>query len=405
MRAVEEVAGRSYGRLLAHLAAGSRDLAAAEDALAGAFESALRTWPGHGVPERPEAWLLTTARRSLIDAARRRDVATRALPDLARAQDHEPAPEPDDSGIPDKRLELMFTCAHPAIAVGMRSPLMLQTVLGLDAARIASAFLVSPTSMGQRLVRAKAKIKEARIPFVVPTPVDLPERLEFVLDAVYAAYGTGWDDPTRRGLADEAVRLARLVAELLPDEPEAHGLLAALLHGEAREGARRSTDGAFVPLGEQDVRRWSPALMAEAERHLSIAAAHRVPGPYQIQAAIQSVHNRRALTGRTDWVGIATLYDSLVTMTPSVGAQVARAAAHMQTGVGAEPLAMLDALDGAVVANYQPYWVVRAHCLHATGADATQAARVALGLTEDPAVRRHLTETFGRWSEASGPPP
>ena len=398
MRAVEEVARSSYGRLLAHLALGTRDLAAAEDALAGAFESALRTWPQRGVPDRPEAWLLTAARRALIDAARRRDVATRALPDLARLRDDEPAPEPDVSAIPDTRLELMFTCAHPAIAVGVRSPLMLQTVLGLDAARIASAFLVSPAAMGQRLVRAKAKIKEAGIPFVVPAPADLPERLEFVLDAVYAAYGTGWDDPARRGLAAEAVRLARLVAELLPDEPEARGLLAALLHGEAREAARRTDDGAFVPLDEQDVRRWSPALMAEAERHLSAAAAHRTPGPYQLQAAIQSVHNRRALTGRTDWASIAALYDGLVTMTPSVGAHVARAAAHMQTGAAAAALAMLDALDGALVATYQPYWVVRAHCLHRTGADAAQAARVALGLTEDPSVRRHLAETFGRWS-------
>jgi RNA polymerase sigma-70 factor (ECF subfamily) len=388
-RAVDDVARRSYGRLIATLAAGTRDLAAAEDALGEAFLAALRSWPEAGVPDRPEAWLVTAARRTLIDAARRRDVAARALPSLARLADGEPEPEPPASAIPDKRLELLFTCAHPAIAVGVRSPLMLQAVLGLDAARIASAFLVSPASMGQRLVRAKAKIKQAGIPFAVPGPEQLPERLEFVLDAIYAAYGTGWDE--RSGLVDEALRLARLVTELLPGEPEAHGLLTAVAHSAARERARRADDGTFVPLDEQDVRRWSPVLMAEAERHLNRATA---PGPYQLQGAIQSVHNRRAVTGATDWAAIAALYDALVTYTPSVGAHVARAAAHMQNGAPAAALAMLDALDAP---TYQPYWVVRAHCLHRTGADPAGATRIALGLTEDPAVRRHLAEAFGRW--------
>lgn len=400
-RAVEEAARTSWGRLLAHLAAGSRDLAAAEDALAEAFTSAVATWGRDGVPRRPEAWLLTAARRTLIDAARRRDVATRALPSLARLAERETdASVP--STIPDKRLELLFTCAHPAIDAGVRSPLMLQAVLGLDAARIASAFLVSPAAMGRRLVRAKTKIKAAGIPFAVPGPEQLPGRLESVLDAIYAAYGTGWDDPTgARGLTAEALRLAGLAAALLPDEPEAHGLAAALLHGEAREGARRDADGRFVPLDEQDVTRWSPQRMAAAERHLSAAAAHRSPGPYQLQAAIQSVHNRRAVTGGTDWASIAVLYDGLVTHTPSIGAQVARAAAHMQAGDPATALRMLDALGSTPVAAYQPFWVVRAHCLHRTGADPTPAARVALGLTEDPAVRRHLAATFRRWSEGA----
>lgn len=394
-RAVEEAARTSWGRLLAHLAAGTRDLAAAEDALAEAYLSAVRSWPRTGVPDRPEAWLLTAARRTLIDAARHRNVATRALPSLARlAHQDEPG---TPSTIPDKRLELLFTCAHPAIAEGVRSPLMLQAVLGLDAARIASAFLVSPAAMGRRLVRAKTKIKEAGIPFAVPGPDQLPERLEFVLDAIYAAYGTGWDE--RSGLVDEALRLARLVTELLPGESEAHGLLAALLHGAARERARRADDGTFVPLDEQDVRRWAPALMAEAERHLARATA---PGPYRIQAAIQSVHNRRAVTGTTDWATIAALYDDLVAHTPSIGAHVARAAAHMQAGAPAAALAMLDALDAP---TYQPHWVVRAHCLHRTGADPSAAARVALGLTEDPALRAHLVATFARWSEGAADHP
>ncbi len=404
---VDRVARASYGKLLAVLASGTRDLAAAEDALAEAFLAAVRTWPERGVPEHPEAWLLTAARRTLVDAARRRDVATRALPALARLVDvPDPDPPEPSSAIPDGRLELLFTCAHPAIAVGVRSPLMLQAVLGLDAARIASAFLVSPASMGQRLVRAKAKIKEAGIPFAVPGPEQLPERLESVLDAVYAAYGTGWDDPTgrdarRHGLTREAVRLARIVAELLPEQAEAHGLLATLLHSEAREGARRGPDGAFVPLDEQDARRWAPAMMAEAERHLALAyaAVPRDPGPYQLQAAIQSMHNRRAVTGFTDWAAVSGLYDRLVRLTPSVGALVARAAAAMQGGDPAAALALLDALDPERVAGYQPYWVVRAHCLHRAGKgpEAQRAGAVALGLTEDPALRTHLHATFTSW--------
>ncbi len=405
--ALDRVARSSRARLLAHLAASVRDLAAAEDALAEAFVAALRTWPERGVPDVPEAWLLTAARRSLIDTTRRRDVATRALPDLARLADDGPGPARDPSGIPDVRLELLFTCAHPAIDAGVRAPLMLQAVLGLDAARIASAFLVAPAAMGQRLVRAKAKIRQAGIPFAVPGPAQLPERLGAVLDAVHVTYGTGWDDPAgrdarRRGLTDEALRLARLVVELLPDEPEAHGLLAALLHSQARAGARRAADGAFVPLDRQDVLRWDPVLMAEAERHLR-AAGDR-PGIHRLHAAVQSVHNRRSVTGSTDWPALARLYDALVGLTPAVGARVARASAHLHAGAPAAALAMLDELDPALVAGYQPYWVVRAHCLRGTGADAARAAQVALGLTEDPALRAHLAGALTDRGDPSHPP-
>lgn len=407
--AVGEVARQSYGRLVAHLASGSRDLAGAEDALSEAFLAALRTWPDTGVPQHPEAWLLTVARRSVIDVARRRDVARRALPALARLDSTVTTPEPVElpgegpapAVIPDQRLELMFICAHPAIAVGVRCPLMLQTVLGLDAARIASSFLVSPTSMSQRLVRAKAKIKEAAIPFVVPAADQLPERLEFVLDAIYAAYTTGWDDPygtdpRRRGFTRESIRLARLVVEMLPDEPEARGLLATLLHGHAREGARRDAEGGFVPLDQQDVRRWSAHLMAEAETHLAAAGRQFRPGPYQAQAAIQSIHNRRAVTGETDWSLIAAFYEDLIAYTPSVGARVAYAAALLQTGGVAAATAMLESLDPTLTAGYQPYWVVWAHCQRRNGApaDAAHAAQVALGLTEDPAQRAHLQRTL-----------
>jgi len=395
--AVEQVARTSYGRLVAYLATASGgDLAGAEDALGDALLAALRTWPAQGVPDRPETWLLTAARRRLVDASRRHDVARRAEPDVALLLEEQAAPTPT-STVPDKRLELMFACASPVVPDGTRSPLMLQAVLGLDAARMASAFLVPPTTMGQRLVRAKAKVRAAGVPFALPDAAALPARLADVLGAVYAAYGTGWDDPAgldagRAGLTAEALRLAEVLAELLPGEPEALGLLALLLHTEARAGARRDDDGAFVPLDQQDVRRWSRAPVERAETLLTRALALARPGPYQLMAAIASVHNRRALTGRTDWPAVARLYEGLVALAPSVGAHVAQAAAVRHVDGARAALALLDALPEEVVRNYQPAWVLRAHCLQDLGAaeDATAAGRRAVGLTEDPAVRSHL---------------
>lgn len=235
----EMVARDSYGRLVALLAVRTRDVAAAEDALADAFAAALADWPANGVPARPEAWLVTVARRRLIDAARRRqtgDAAEGTLRLLAEEVDAAAAAGPR---IPDRRLALLFACAHPALDPAIRAPLMLQVVLGLDAKRIASAFLMSPAAIGKRLGRAKARIREAGIPFAVPDRAELPGRLDTVLDAIYAAFGDGWGDPAgtdaaRRGLSAEALYLARLAAALMPDEPEALGLLALMLHAEAR---------------------------------------------------------------------------------------------------------------------------------------------------------------------------
>jgi RNA polymerase sigma-70 factor (ECF subfamily) len=359
----------------------------------------LRTWPERGVPERPDSWLVTAARRNLVDAARRRDTASRALPEIARAMDERAQRDPAGP-VPDDRLRLMFACAHPAVAPAVRSPLILQAVLGLDAARISEAFLVAPATMGQRLVRAKAKIKDARIPFRVPDADELASRLDAVLDAVYAAYGTGWDDvdgldPGRAHLVEEAIRLARLLVELLPEEPECLGLLALLLHSSARTDARRTADGRYVPLGSQDVGRWSRPAIEEAEQVLAAALALGGPGPYQLQAAIQSVHNLRAATGRTDWQAISRLYDGLVRLAPSVGALVARAAAHREVHGPEVALDLLRELPDASVAGYQPYWVLRAHCERdlqiATAADS--AAR-AIGLTASPYVAAHLREVF-----------
>lgn len=388
----------SYGRLVAYLARTTGDIAAAEDALGEALAAALTTWRDRGVPDRPASWVLTVARRHLISAARRRATAERAGPTLKLLEDELGEPRPIGT-IPDRRLELLYVCAHPSIDPRVRAPLMLQTVLGLDAARIAASFVVSPATMGQRLSRAKAKIRDAGISFSVPGPDELPDRTRNVLDAIYAAYGAGWDDPEgtdprRLGLTAEAQRLCRIVVMLEPDDAEARGLLALMLHLEARSDARRDHDGRYVPLDQQDVTLWSPALMLEAEQQLSAAFAVQQLGAYQLHAAIQSVHNRRALTGATDWAAVATLYDGLVAHSPSIGVQVARSAAHGEAHGARTGLDLLDAITPERVSGYQPYWATRAHLLQrlGRGADAQVAARRAIGLTTDPAVRAHLID-------------
>jgi RNA polymerase sigma-70 factor (ECF subfamily) len=391
----EEVAHTSYGRLLAYVAARTGDLAGAEDALADAFEQALRTWPERGVPDRPEAWLLTVARRRLIAGARHSEVEARAAPSLQMLADEAEELAERPTAFPDERLQLLFVCAHPAIDARLHAPLMLQTVLRVDAARVASAFLVSPTTMGQRLVRAKAKIRDAGIGYRIPERDELPERLDSVLAAIYAAYGTGWDgatgDPASQGLADEAIRLARLVVGLLP-EPESDGLLALLLFSESRRDARRSDAGAYVPLTEQDTARWSRPLIAEARGLLAKAAASGQLGRFQLEAAIQSVHAARLETGATDWAAIVALYRGLLAIAPSIGAEVGAAAALAESGDAPEALARLDAIQSSRVETYQPYWAVRAEVLRRIGDldAATDALHRAIGLSDDLAVRAFL---------------
>lgn len=394
-QAVEEVARTAYGRLVAYLATTTSDIAAAEDALSDAFLAALRTWPANGIPERPTSWLLTAARRSLIGGARHADVVRRNNPTLALLADERAETTADHFG--DRRVALMFTCAHPAIDPSMHAPLMLQSVLGLDANRIAAAYLIAPTSLGQRLVRAKQKIRDARIPFVVPERNELRGRVGAVLDAIYAAYGTGWDDPLgtddkRHGLTEEAIRLVELVCELLPENAEAHGLAALLLHSDARSDARRTDAGGFVPLVEQDVSRWSRVQIQRAEEHLQQALRLNDLGAYQLQGAIQSVHNRRALTGSTDWVAIRTLYDGLAAIAPSIGVEIARAAAMLEADGPDAALAALDAQDRSRVESYQPYWVVRAEALRRLNRTdlASEAVTRAIELTTDDSVRTHL---------------
>src|SRR5215510_10039818 len=274
-----------------------------------AFAAALVDWPAHGIPASPEAWLMAVARRKMIDAARRRRTGEDAAGQLRLMAEELEAAVASETDVPDNRLLLMFACAHPAIEPGIRAPLILQTILGFDAATIASAFLVSPATMGQRLVRAKNKIRQAGIPFRVPERADLRERLDAVLDAIYAAFAEGWTDPAgtelrRRNLAEEGIWLGRLVASLLPDEPEALGLLALMLHAEARRVARRNADGEYVPLADQDPALWNDGLIEEAEALLFRASAMGAIGRYQLEAAVQSAHVVRRRTGRSDWAAI-----------------------------------------------------------------------------------------------------
>ncbi len=387
----------SYSRLVAYLASRTGDVAGAEDALGDAFGAALETWPTRGVPDKPEAWLLAAARDRLADAARHQTVRAAAAATLKTLSDEAAARAAAADGFPDERLKLLFICAHPAIDRAARTPLMLQTVLGLNAARIGSAFLVAPAAMARRLARAKAKIRDARIAFEVPDLDDLPDRLDAVLDAIYAAYGTGWEDaagadPRRRGLADEAVWLARLVTHLLPDEAEAYGLMALMLFCEARRPARRTPDGAYVALSAQDVGLWDAAMIGDAKAALATAASHQKLGRYQLEAAIQSLHARRRDGDAVNWRSVADLYASLVAMAPTVGAMVGRAAAIAEADEATAGLAALDAINGDRVNGYQPYWAVRADVLGKLDrvAAARDAYTRALGLTEDGAVRAYL---------------
>jgi RNA polymerase sigma-70 factor (ECF subfamily) len=399
-RAAAEIAARtSYGRLLAVLVRRTRDIAAAEDALAEAFRSALEAWPVKGIPDAPDAWLLTAARRAAGHASRHAGVARNAEDAIEMLIEERSG---GGSDFPDERLKLMFICAHPAIDESVRTPLMLQTVLGLDAERIAAAFLMQPAAMGQRLVRAKAKIRDAGIGFTTPERADWPERLEAVLAAIYAAYGAGWEDATASdsrlsGLTGEAIFLGRMLSELLPDEPEAKGLLALMLYCEARRPARRDGDGAFVPLAEQDILRWDGVLIAAAERLLRAASAAQTFGRYQTEAAIQSVHSSWTEGAPTKWRALVALYDLLAEQAPTVGNLIARAAAYGEAKGPEFGLALLSELPEKAVISYQPYWATRAALLRAQGdvPGADEAYARAVGLTVDPALKAFLAQQRG----------
>jgi RNA polymerase sigma-70 factor, ECF subfamily len=392
------VAREAYGRLVAALSVRFRDVAAAEDALGDAFAEALARWPETGVPASPDAWLLTVAKNELRQGARHRTMASnpRVLGALEQAL-VELSEQPSEKG--DLRLRLLLVCAHPAIDETVRTPLMLQAVLGLDAARIARAFLVTPAAMSQRLVRAKQKIRDAGIPFDEPEPAERPGRMAAVYEAIYAAFAVDYDEsegePGVESLAEEAVYLARVLTELAPNDPEALGLYALLQLSHSRRGASTTPDGTFVPLAEQDVARWNRAAILDANAVLLRAATFRVPGPFQLEAAIQSAHCQRLFSGHTPWKAIELLYAALNATWPTIASAVAHAAVLVELEREADAEALLARIDRARVAEYAPYWVVLSHARRRSGdlAGARDAMSKAITLTRSPRLRTFLEAT------------
>jgi RNA polymerase sigma-70 factor, ECF subfamily len=393
-RAAEQAARHSYGKLLSILAARNRDIAAAEDALASAFQSALNSWPQTGVPERPEAWLLTAARRTLLHQHRHQSVRNAA--DYSISLLMEERSMIDDTSFVDRRLHLMFVCTHPAIDPAIQAPLILQTVLGIDAARIAMSFLVEPSAMSQRLVRAKSKIRDAGIDFELPDVAQFSARIEAVLSSIYAAFGTGWDDlilPDGRyqSLAEEAIWLGRVLVQLVPEQPEAKGLLALMLYCHARKNARIGPNGSFIPLGEQDHRLWLKDQIIEAENVLVEASRMGKPGRFQVEAAIQSLHVQRAITQQKNHEMMLGLYGWLAQLAPTLGVIVARAAAHLDAGQAETALTILESVREKGQ-SYQPWWACLAHAQRSLGdrQAATASFQQAASMSNHEATRAYL---------------
>jgi len=396
-RAAAALAARdSYGRLFALLSASTSDLASAEDALADAFERALRAWPDQGVPAIPDAWLLTVARNRLRDQWKSAQSQRTGPLDVERdAPAHLDGLDLD--AIPDRRLELMLVCAHPAIERAVHTPLMLNTVLGFTADQVGRAFSIPGSTMATRLVRAKRRIKATRIPFRIPDRGDLPGRMAAVLEAVYGAYVIDWatTGPEARQVPPEALHLAEVLTRLVPDDPEAHGLAALVQLSSARLPTRIDGHGRFVPLAEQDPSRWDERLIHRAHEHLRAAHARRQVGRFQLEAAVQAVHCARKQTGNTDWPALLDLHRALDAVAPSLGGAVAFAVATAEVDGPAAGLTRLDEMLSAAgdqARRFQPARAARAYLLERLGhyAEAAAAYGSAIDVTHDPAEREYL---------------
>ncbi|AKJ15042.1 RNA polymerase subunit sigma-24 [Streptomyces incarnatus] len=374
---VEAVFRAEYGRAVSVLVRCLGDIDLAEEAVQDAFTTAVRTWPQTGVPPSPAGWIITTARNKAIDRFRRE--SSRDARHLEAARLHAPDAPPDEGPVRDDRLRLIFTCCHPALALQARVALTLRLLGGLGTAQIARAFLVPEPTLAQRVVRAKAKIRDAGIPYRVPRDADLPERLGGVLAVVYLIFNEGYTgDPA---LCAEALRLGRLLAALMPEEPEVTGLLALMLLTESRRPARHGADGVLVPLPEQDRTLWDRELIAEGQDLVRRCLRRGRPGPYQIQAAIHAVHSDAPTAGATDWAQILRLYDQLMAVAPSPVVALNRAVAVAETEGPAVALDLVDALG-----------LDRYHVLHAVRADLLRR----LGRAAEAATE------YGRAAELAG---
>ena len=392
---IERVFRAEYGRAVAVLARVFGDIDIAEDAVQDAFAEAARRWPQDGRPPSPAGWIITTARNRAIDRLRREAArpGKHAQAALLRAGE-----EPAEEGlVRDDRLRLMFTCCHPALGSAARVALTLRLLGGLTTAEIAHAFLVPEPTMAQRLVRAKAKIRDAGIPYRVPAEADLPERLAAVLAVVYLIFNEGYtassgDRLARADLGAEAIRLGRLLARLMPDEPEVTGLLALMLLTESRRPARAGPDGSLVLLADQDRGRWDRSLIAEGQALVRRCLRRGRPGPYQIQAAIAAVHSDAPTAAATDWDQILVLYDQLLTVAPSPVAALNRAVALAEVDGPGAALAVVDGLAGPGLDRYYLFHAIRADLLRRLGrrAAAGAAYRAALALSGNAAERAHL---------------
>ena len=395
-RAIERAARESFGRLMSYLAWQWRDIAAAQDALGDALVKALEVWPREGVPDSPDAWLLTVAKRQLLQMARHDKVRFDPAVTALLAQDEA---EERTFTIPDARLKLLFVCAHPAIDEKVRIPLMLQTVLGLEVTDMAHALLLSPTALAQRLVRAKQKIRSTGLRFDEPEARELPERLHHVLESIYGAFGLSVDamdgaEARVLDLKDEALYLGSIVCQLMPESAEAKGLLALMTFSNARRAAQVDAQGRFVSLAQQDVQLWDKNAIVQADQLLWVAAQSRTPGPFQLEAAVQSAHCHRLFTGQTPWQGIAAVYQQINKFYPTEGACVAGAVALAEAGDVAAGLQQLDAMNRDIVKSFQPWWVARGYLLSKLDKQSLNAGdaayQTAIGLTTQQKIRDYL---------------